>query len=300
MTTLDHQNQHSRFRTASAAVASACVLTLAFGSNCALGQIADAQQQGTGEPSTTLAPSSSALPAGPDPRDGAPSLVGTPKRVVLDLFNLVQFPGHIRGNDERWLLPLTAATVTSFALDEKTMSEVVTSNPSTNATSGNVSDALRYGFISAPILMYGAGLTTHDEHLRETGILGGEAMADAYIAGDLIKLASFRERPNVDRSEGSFYRTSAGYDSSFISGHSLTAWSSAAVIASEYPNKWVRISAYTAASGVSLTRILAQQHFPSDVLLGSAAGWLIGRYVYRHHSQVRTGHIARLPIPAVR
>lgn len=98
-------------------------------------------------------------------------------------------------------------------------------------------------------------------------------------------LPPFRECPNVDRFEGSFYRTSTGYNSSFVSGHSLTAWSSAAVIASEYPNRWVQIGAYTAATGASLTRVLAQQHFPSDVLLGSAAGWLIGRYVYKHRAR---------------
>jgi membrane-associated phospholipid phosphatase len=40
---------------------------------------------------------------------------------------------------------------------------------------------------------------------------------------------------------------------------------------------------YSAATGVSLTRVLGQEHFPSDVLVGGAAGWLIGRYVVRRH-----------------
>jgi len=40
---------------------------------------------------------------------------------------------------------------------------------------------------------------------------------------------------------------------------------------------------YSAATGVSLTRVMGQQHFPSDVLVGSAAGWLVGRYVFRKH-----------------
>jgi membrane-associated phospholipid phosphatase len=37
------------------------------------------------------------------------------------------------------------------------------------------------------------------------------------------------------------------------------------------------------STGVSLTRVLGQEHFPTDVLVGSAAGWLIGHYVYRKH-----------------
>jgi membrane-associated phospholipid phosphatase len=28
---------------------------------------------------------------------------------------------------------------------------------------------------------------------------------------------------------------------------------------------------------------LGQQHFPSDVLVGSAFGWMIGHYVYKKH-----------------
>jgi membrane-associated phospholipid phosphatase len=40
---------------------------------------------------------------------------------------------------------------------------------------------------------------------------------------------------------------------------------------------------YSMATGTSLTRVLGQEHFPSDVLVGSAAGWLVGHYVYRHY-----------------
>ena len=243
-----------------------------------------ASAQNAGDASAAAAPEASSLPNAPDAQGDGPTLAGTPKRVVQDFAHLLLFPGHVRRADAKWLLPLTAATVTSFALDEHTMREVVTQNPSTNATGANVSDGLRDGLIAAPVLLYGAGLMRGNEHMRETGLLGGEAMVDAYAAGALIKLATFRERPSVDRYEGSFYRTSAGYNSSFVSGHALTAWSSAAVLASEYPNRWMQVGVYTAATGVSLTRVLAQQHFPSDVLLGSAAGWLIGRYVYRHHA----------------
>jgi membrane-associated phospholipid phosphatase len=42
------------------------------------------------------------------------------------------------------------------------------------------------------------------------------------------------------------------------------------------------IAAYSLAAGVSITRVLGQEHFPSDVLVGSACGWLIGRYVVHH------------------
>ena len=87
---------------------------------------------------------------------------------------------------------------------------------------------------------------------------------------------TWRERPKVDDSKGKFFQGDAGIDSSFPSSHSVLAWSSAAVIADEYPSRWVKFSVYTLATGVSLTRVLGQQHFPSDVLVGSAFGWMVG------------------------
>ncbi len=268
------------------AILTGCLLLFSFGNapRAAAQQFTQATEAFHSRPDSDVKPAE--LPDAPLPSRGV-TLAGTPKRILSDGVHVLQGPRFIRAADAKWLLPLTGAAVASFATDEKTMSEVVSSNPSFNQTSRNVSDGLRDGFIAVPVLMLGVGQFAHADHARETGILASEAMIDAYAVGALIKVASFRERPFTDRSEGSFYRLSAGTDSSFISGHSLVAWSSAAVLAEEYPNHWVQAGIYTLAGGVSLTRVLGQEHFPSDVLLGSAAGWLIGHYVYRAHHRHR-------------
>jgi membrane-associated phospholipid phosphatase len=41
---------------------------------------------------------------------------------------------------------------------------------------------------------------------------------------------------------------------------------------------------YGGATTVSVSRVLAREHFPSDVLVGSTFGWLIGGYVLHHRS----------------
>jgi membrane-associated phospholipid phosphatase len=92
-----------------------------------------------------------------------------------------------------------------------------------------------------------------------------------------------RERPTLDSARGQFFQSSVGLDSSFPSTHSIIAWSSATVIAEEYPGPLTQLTAYGLATGVSLTRVLAKQHFPSDVVVGSAVGWLVGRYIFRKH-----------------
>jgi membrane-associated phospholipid phosphatase len=58
-------------------------------------------------------------------------------------------------------------------------------------------------------------------------------------------------------------------------------------MADEVQNKWTKAAIYTAATTVSLTRVLGQEHFPTDVLLGAASGYLVGHYVFRAHHHFR-------------
>jgi len=218
-----------------------------------------------------------------------------PKHVALDMGHIVVSPVYLRGGDLKWLLPLAGASATAFATDSHTMLDVVSRSPtldltSLNKTSIDVSDGLRGVFMAAPAGMFVVGQVTHNEHTRESGLLGVEAMTDAYILGEVVKLSSYRERPLTDNAQGEFFIGKAGTDGSFISGHALTAWSSAAVLAAEYRSPWAQVGIYSLASGVSVTRVLGQQHFPSDVLIGSAAGWLIGHYVYRAHRHFHEPH----------
>ena len=199
-------------------------------------------------------------------------------------------PAYIRGNDLKWLLPLAGASVLTFSTDTRVMRDVVSHNPDFNKTAGNISDYTRDAFVAMPVYMGAVGQLAHNEHMRESGILGGEAMVDAYIVDAITKLASFRERPNVDNARGNFYVTKSGVNSSFISGHAMITWASAAVLLDEYPSPFHQFLTYTAATAVSVDRVLAQQHFPTDVLIGSAAGWLIGHYVYRAHHHYQQVH----------
>jgi membrane-associated phospholipid phosphatase len=111
-------------------------------------------------------------------------------------------------------------------------------------------------------------------------------MVDSLAVSEVLKAVSMRERPTVDNAKGKFFQSSVGLDSSFPSNHAIVAWSSAAVIASEYDGLLTQVLAYGLATGVSTTRVLARQHFPSDVLVGSAVGWMIGRYVVHHRRRL--------------
>ncbi len=133
--------------------------------------------------------------------------------------------------------------------------------------------------------MYVWGHVTHDEHKRETGFLAGEAAVDSLAATYALKYAFGRERPLNNNYQGGFWQ---GGDS-FPSEHSAAAWAMAGVIAHEYPGPLTSVLAYGLAAGISGSRLTGKQHFPSDVLIGSAMGWFIGQEVYRHHHDPELG-----------
>lgn len=133
---------------------------------------------------------------------------------------------------------------------------------------------------------YFYGLLKTDSHARETGVLSTEALADAMTVNYALKYSLRRDRPTAGDGQGQFFEP--GGDS-FPSAHAMAAWSMAAVLAREYPGSLTKIGVYGLASAISLMRVPARQHFPSDVVVGSALGWFIGDHVYEQH------HDADLP-----
>lgn len=257
-----------------------CFYRLAF---CALifGSSLASQAQ-----STTNSELTAPLPDAPKPqvqgRDAA-TLRNLPRNFLKDQGAIWTSPARIRAHDLEWLAPLVVATGVAFATDHHTMTQVVSYDSSFNQNNITTSNVMIGGFIATPVVLYGWGHFEKNEHAQEAGILSGEAMLDALVVEQGLKLMTWRERPSVDNANGHFYQSAAGLNSSFPSSHSLIAWAAASAIASEYHSPWAQIVVYSAATGVSLTRVMGREHFPSDVLVGAATGWLIGHYVVRHH-----------------
>ena len=228
----------------------------------------------------TVAPED-ALPDAPAAQI-AVSEKGLPLAILKDQIPIWTSPVRIRTHDLIWLLPLGAATGVTLATDTDTMREV-SRDRTFNKDSVNASNYLLGSEIAIPVGLYGVGLFKDNAHARETGILSGEALADAAVVQEVTKVIFRRERPLYNNAAGDFFTPDFSRNGSFPSSHSMLAWTLAGVIAGEYPSRWVEVSVYSLATGVSLTRVLGQQHFPSDVLVGGAAGWLIGHYVFQKH-----------------
>ncbi len=224
-------------------------------------------------------------PLRPEPH-GADTSLG--KHVVKDFVDdqkaIWTGPFHVRLVDAEWLVPLGGAAAAMFATDTE-VSKHLSSSPNRISESNNVANYGVASLAAAAGGMYVWGHFTHNDHMRETGFLAGEAAADALATTYALKYSLRRERPLQDNYQGQFWH---GGDS-FPSEHSSAAWSIAGIIGHEYPGPLPSLLAYGLAAAISSSRVTAKQHFPSDVLIGSALGWLISQEVYRRHHDPTVG-----------
>ena len=193
-------------------------------------------------------------------------------------------PFSLRRGDARWLAPLGVATVIFVATDRHTAGELFEGgNHPTRINISRDLSRLGSGYATGGVAaaFYFVGRAKHDARARETGLLGAEALIDSAVVVTALKTVSQRQRPPADHASGEFYDGG----SSFPSGHAITAWALATVVAHEYGQHrpLVRFGAYGIATAISLSRYTGSNHFLSDVLVGSALGYGIGRYVYHQH-----------------
>jgi membrane-associated phospholipid phosphatase len=242
-------------------------------------------------PTVGQSPSVNSADALPDAPGSANSVteLSLPLEILKDQIPIWTSPVRIRTHDLRWLLPLGAATGVALATDTDVMRDV-SRERSFNKDNVNAANVLLGGEIAIPVGLYGFGLLNGNAHGRETGILSAEALADSVVLEQVGKIIFRRERPLYNDAAGDFFAPHVGANGSFPSSHSMLAWTLAGVVTAEYPSKWVQVGMCTIASGVSLTRVLGQEHFPSDVLIGAVTGWMIGHYVFEKH-QVK--HISK-------
>ena len=151
--------------------------------------------------------------------------------------------------------------------------------------SKSISGYATYSLIGAAGGSYLWGHFIHNDHLRETGFLAGEAALNSTAVAYLFKTMTQRPRPLEGNGNGTFFQGRGvvpfrAFGDRVVGGEH---------VAHEYPGTLTKIAAYGLASTVTLTRVTGKQHFPSDVVVGSALGWYFARQVYRAHHDPELG-----------
>jgi membrane-associated phospholipid phosphatase len=215
--------------------------------------------------------------------------LGCIKDVLHDQVGIWTAPARLRGRKLLWLLPIAGATALAFEYDVQAMNALGPSPTRIRASNDFTHVGSGYVLVGAAALTYAIGRLEHKQGPREAGMLALEAVADASLVTEFLKLATNRQRPFVAPGTGKFWPDDSDIytvNGSFPSGHAAATWAFARVMVEETPgHPWLHVLLYGIASGVSIARVTGQNHFPSDALVGSVIGYTVGGYVYRHHSQ---------------
>jgi membrane-associated phospholipid phosphatase len=240
------------------------------------------------------------LPENPQPqtvqrsRHSENSLLGLPQQLLHDQMGMWTSPARFKLSDATWLVPAGGFTAALLATDSS-LSRHLSDKTGTLNTYRHVSDYGTYSMAGGAAGIYFLGLMTQNAHERETGFLSGEATIDGLAVVEALKYATGRQRPLDDNGNGKFWKGGT----SFPSEHAEISWAIAGMFAHEYPSPFMKFFAYGAATAISATRVTAKQHFPSDVFVGAAIGYLTSEFVYnRHHDPDLPG--GPWEIPAVR
>ncbi len=124
--------------------------------------------------------------------------------------------------------------------------------------------------IATPVLLYSIGLIKKDSTLKHKAIFIGEAfLVNAFIT-KALKVAVNRTRPFNTYPDINPVVTSTG--TSFPSGHTSIAFSTATSLSMVYPEWYVIIPSFLWASSVGYSRMHLGVHYPSDVAVGALVG----------------------------
>lgn len=211
-----------------------------------------------------------------------------PQYILHDQKDIWLSPFHTKKSDAKYWAIFGVGTAALIATDQWSVKQLPNSPAQVSVGTWASRVGAAYTLIPMSAGFYFIGTAGHDDRLRETGLMAFESLIDTTLFGEAVKLAANRARPLETNGTGRFEDSPNGrINSGFPSGHALNTWALASVIAHQYPHPLIYpILAYGLATTVVVARVGARQHFPGDVVAGSAIGWFIGDYIYgRRHNR---------------
>ncbi len=131
---------------------------------------------------------------------------------------------------------------------------------------------VQYANIAA-LSTYTVGLFSGEDEVRKVGRMLFQSLSYSGITVMLLRTVFGRHRPYSG--EGPWAFTGISVDNeiqSFPSGHTTVAFAFSSVLAEYFDTIWSRVFFYGAASLTAYARVINNQHWVSDVVVGSLIG----------------------------
>ncbi len=200
--------------------------------------------------------------------------------------NIITGPAH--WNKKEWFAAgavIAGGTLLYIYDDEIRQSIVSLSSPTLDGIS-------RYGFEPMgqiyPFVIFGGyfvyGVMADNKKARQIALGGAQVIVFSVISTEILKHIFHRHRPN-DNIPPDPYMWDGPFKgwnhTSFPSRHTTLAFATATLLQQVYKDRpWVGILGYSLAIGTGLSRIYENEHWPTDILIGAALGFAIGRSAF--------------------
>jgi membrane-associated phospholipid phosphatase len=125
--------------------------------------------------------------------------------------------------------------------------------------------------LASPISILATGYIKKDKVLQKKGWQAAGALAINTVITQGLKYSINRARP-YEKYPTLIHPYHIETDASFPSGHTSTAFATAASLSINFKKWYVVVPAYTWAASVGYSRLYLGEHYPTDVLAGAAIG----------------------------
>lgn len=216
------------------------------------------------------------------------------RRYGSDIHEVIKAPAGWKKKDFWRLTAVLGTGALMFAFDQDIDDWSQDRQTSSSEDLAKYGSALGDGsFLGAMIAtLYVTGEIFDSRSLRKTALLSLESWltSGALVLG--LKALAGRARPSKDDGPHSFHPfTFRPEYSSFPSGHASSAFAVAAVIADQSDSLVIDALAFSLSTFAALSRIHKRSHWASDVLIGAAIGYFIGKKIAILHKEKEVKNI---------
>jgi membrane-associated phospholipid phosphatase len=209
---------------------------------------------------------------------------GNPITIFLsDLGYVVSSPARMNRESAMWTAGVLGTTALLYAYDQELFdaTQRAQGNAAYDAIVDDVGDFIEpVGNMGNTNLYYFAGWAAGWAfRYRPLQVIPFQILESHAISGGIRNVAEIsvgRFRPSAGLGPRHF---EAGDGTSFPSGHASVAFELATIASHHAKSRPVSIAAYTLASVMSVQRVDAEAHWPSDVLIAAATGHIIARTI---------------------
>ncbi len=205
-----------------------------------------------------------------------------------DVLEVVKAPGSWKGKDWLCFTAVMGSGAVLYAFDQKIYDWSQDRRTPATEDWAKVGSFLGNGVFLGGLIttLYLGGEIFDKRGLRKTALLSLESWltAGAFVLG--LKAITGRARPYTEL--GAHYFKPFSFSSnhhSLPSGHAASIFAVAAVIADQTEGVLVDIAAYSLSTLAAISRVHESKHWASDVFLGAAIGYFVGKKICSLHRE---------------